>query len=68
MKALFHHDVEFIESMSPGLLGQRFSDESSRIVEGLGPDLGLMFRSLSALACGLCIGFIMVFAVLSPIL
>lgn len=61
MKALFLHDVEFIESMSPGRLGQRFSEESSRIVDGLGPGLGLMFRSVSSLICGLCIGFIMVF-------
>ena len=44
MKAVLRHDVEFIESVSPGRLGQRFSEESSRIVIGLGPDLGMMVR------------------------
>ena len=56
MAALFRHDVEYIEQFSPGRLGQRFSEESSRIVDGLGPGLGTMIRSLSSLFCGIYIG------------
>ena len=56
MLALFRRDVEFIERFSPGRLGQRFSEESSRIVEGLGPGLGLMVRSLASLFSGIFIG------------
>ena len=54
--ALFRRDVDFIERFSPGRLGQRFSEESSRIVEGLGPGLGLIVRSLSSLFSGIVIG------------
>ena len=53
--------MEFIEKFSPGRLGQRFSEESSRIVEGLGPGLGLMVRSLSSLFSGIFIGMTRVF-------
>ena len=56
LAALFRRDVEFIEKFSPGRLGQRFSEESSRIVEGLGPGLGVLVRSLSILFCGIIIG------------
>ena len=52
MKAVLRHDVEFIESVSPGRLGQRFSEESSRIVIGLGPDLGMMVRFMTSLITG----------------
>ena len=57
VESLLHHDVEYIESVSPGRLGQRFSEESSRIVDGLGPGLGLLSRSLASLVCGLVVGF-----------
>ena len=56
MKAVLRHDVEFIESVSPGRLGQRFSEESSRIVIGLGPDLGMMVRYMTSLITGTIIG------------
>lgn len=63
VESLLHHDVEYIESVSPGRLGQRFSEESSRIVDGLGPGLGLLSRSLASMICGLVIGFIFVFSI-----
>ena len=53
---MLRRDVEFIEKFSPGRLGQRFSEESSRIVEGLGPGLGVLVRSLSILFCGIILG------------
>ena len=56
LAALFQRDVEFIEKFSPGRLGQRFSEESSRIVEGLGPGLGALVRALSNLFCGIILG------------
>ena len=56
MKAVLRHDVEFIESVSPGRLGQRFSEESSRIVIGLGPDLGMMVLYVTSLVMGVFIG------------
>ena len=59
--ALLSHDVEYIESFSPGKLGQRFSEESSTIVEGLGPGLGSLMRALSSLFCGILIGVNYVF-------
>lgn len=54
------HDVEFVESISPGKLGQRFSEESSRIVAGLGPELGTMVRSFTSLVVGVIIGLVYV--------
>ena len=60
MKSVLRHDVEFIESVSPGRLGQRFSEESSRIVIGLGPDLGMMVRYMTSLVTGTVIGLIYV--------
>ena len=59
-KAILRHEVEYIESISPGKLGQRFSEESSRIVAGLGPDLGMMVRSLSSVITGAVIGLVYV--------
>ena len=59
-KAILRHEVEYIESISPGKLGQRFSEESSRIVTGLGPDLGMMVRSLSSVITGAVIGLVYV--------
>ena len=60
VKAVLRHDVDFIESISPGRLGQRFSEESSRIVTGLGPDLGTMVRFVTSMITGCIIGFIYV--------
>lgn len=51
-----YHDIEYIESISPGRLGQRFSEESSRMVNGLGPELGLMFRAIASMITGAIIG------------
>ncbi len=51
------HDVEYIESISPGRLGQRFSEESSRIVIGLGPELGVMVRAFASMVTGCVLGF-----------
>ena len=51
------HDVEYIESISPGRLGQRFSEESSRIVLGLGPELGMMVRAFASMVTGCVLGF-----------
>ena len=61
-KAILKHEVEYIESISPGKLGQRFSEESSRIVTGLGPDLGVMVRSFSSLLTGAAIGLVYVWS------
>ena len=60
VKAVLRHDIDFIESISPGRLGQRFSEESSRIVTGLGPDLGTMVRFVTSIVMGCIIGFIYV--------
>ena len=56
MKAHLRQHVEFIESVSPGRLGQRLSEESSRSVIGLGPDLGMMVRYVTSLVMGVFIG------------
>lgn len=50
------HRVEYIESISAGRLGQRFSEESSRIVNGLGPELGVMVRAIASMLTGCTIG------------
>ena len=55
-KSLMKRDTEFIESISPGRLGQRFSEESSRIMTGLGPDLGVMVRALASMITSCVIG------------
>lgn len=60
MKAVLERDVEFVEQFGPGLLGQRFSEQSSTIVDGLGPSLGGLFRALASLITGIIIGFISV--------
>ena len=59
-KSILKHEVEYVESISPGKMGQRFSEESSRIVLGLGPDLGLMIRSFASLITSTVIGLIYV--------
>ena len=64
MKSLLQHDVEFVESYNPGILGQRFSEESSILVTGLGPGLGALFPSIAGLIIGVIIGFISVIAFL----
>lgn len=60
VKTLLQHDVEYIDSVSPGKLGQRFSEQSSRIVDGLGPGLGILVETLGGLVCGMVIGFVYV--------
>ena len=60
MRALLERDVEFIEQFGPGMLGQRFSEQSSAIVDGLGPTLGGLCHAISGLATGIVIGFISV--------
>ena len=62
MRALLQRDVEFIEQYGPGILGQRFSEQSSAIVEGLGPTLGDLFHAFSGLITGIIIGFLSVSA------
>ena len=62
MRALLQRDVEFIEQYGPGMLGQRFSEQSSAIVEGLGPTLGDLFHAFSGLITGIIIGFLSVSA------
>lgn len=57
LKSLLHHDISVIEMYSPGTLGQRFSEESTRMVNGLGPSLGMFVRSVTSLLCGLVLGF-----------
>ena len=57
IQCLLSHDVSFIEKFSPGKLGQRYAEESSRIVEGLGPSLGFFIRSMASLLAGLIMGF-----------
>ena len=64
LKAVLRHDVDFIESISPGRLGQRFSEESSRLVTGLGPDLGTMIRFVTSMVTGSIIGFVYVFSLI----
>ena len=56
-KSVMKHYVEYIESISPGRLGQRFSEESSRIVIGLGPELGAMVRAFASMITGCIVGF-----------
>lgn len=68
LKAVLSHDIDYIESFSPGQLGQRFADESSKIYDGLGPSLGLFIRSLSSLFCGVIIGFCYVFTLIFMII
>ena len=65
MKAVLERDVEFIEQFGPGLLGQRFSEQSSAIVKGLGPSLGGLFHAISGLATGIVISFTCVAIVLT---
>ena len=60
VRKLLNHDVEYIDSMSPGRLGQRFSEQSSGIIGGLGPELGILVRTFGSLLCGMVIGFIYV--------
>lgn len=55
--ALLHHDVDYIESEKPGALGQTVAEESSRIINGLGPSIGQFVRAIATFLCGLLIGF-----------
>ena len=62
MKAVLERDVEFVEQFGPGLLGQRFSEQSSSIVVGLGASLGGLFRTLASLFTGVVVGILSVVA------
>ena len=55
--ALLHHEVEYIESKKPGILGQTLSEESSRIINGLGPSIGQLVRAIATFLAGVIIGF-----------
>ena len=43
--------------MKPGELGQNLAEESSRIINGLGPSLGQLVNSISAFLAGTILGF-----------
>ena len=58
MKAVLERDVEFIEQFGPGLLGQRFSEQSSAVVAGLGPNIGGLIHAVAGLITGFVLGFI----------
>ena len=55
--ALLHHEVEYVESKKPGILGQAVSEESSRIINGLGPSIGQLVRAIATFLAGVIIGF-----------
>ena len=46
--------------MKPGRIGQILSEESSRIINGLGPSIGQLVRALATFLSGCIIGFIYV--------
>lgn len=54
--SLLTHDVEFIESMKAGELGQNLAEESSRIINGLGPSIGQLVNAISAFLAGTILG------------
>ena len=58
--ATLKHDVSYIESMKPGRIGQILSEESSRIINGLGPSIGQLVRALATFLSGCIIGFVYV--------
>ena len=55
--ALLHLEVEYVESKKPGILGQAVSEESSRIINGLGPSIGQLVRAIATFLAGVIIGF-----------
>lgn len=55
--ALLHHDIAYVESEKPGKLGQTVAEESSRIINGLGPSIGQFVRAIATFLSGLIIGF-----------
>ena len=54
--ALLHHDIDYIESNKPSTLGQAVAEESSRIINGLGPSIGRLVRSVSTFIGGVVVG------------
>ena len=54
--ALLHHDIDYIESNKPSTLGQAVAEESSRIINGLGPSIGRLVRSISTFIGGVIVG------------
>lgn len=49
--------MDYIESEKPGTLGQTLAEESSRIINGLGPSIGQFVRAVATFLSGLIIGF-----------
>ena len=43
--------------MKPGQIGQVLSEESSRIINGLGPAIGQLVRAIATYLSGAIIGF-----------
>lgn len=60
IKSVLHHEVSYIETMKPGKLGQILSEESSRIINGLGPSIGQLIRAIATFISGCLIGFLYV--------
>ena len=54
--ALLHHDIDYIESNKPSTLGQAVAEESSRIINGLGPSIGQLIRSIAIFIGGVVVG------------
>ena len=59
--ALLHHDIDYIESNKPSTLGQAVAEESSRIINGLGPSIGQLIRSIAIFIGGVVVGLFHVF-------
>ena len=60
IKAVLHHDIPYIESMKPEEIGQVLSEESSRIINGLGPAIGQLVRAIATYLSGCIISFLYV--------
>lgn len=63
--ALLHHDIDYIESNKPSTLGQAVAEESSRIINGLGPSIGRLVRSISTFIGGVIVGVVHVSLILA---
>lgn len=46
--------------MKPGKMGQILSEESSRIINGLGPSIGQLVRAIATFISGCIMGFLYV--------
>ena len=63
--AILHHDIDYIESNKPSTLGQAVTEESSRIINGLGPSIGRLVRSISTFIGGVIVGVVHVSLILA---